>query len=273
MEKHATGIALLFLLAAALQFCFAMPQPPEQHELSQHQIDHQAMQGMQVMPGMENMPMAGSMEMGARSQAYLAKLEADKRFSEFNHRFAGIFVMLAGLLTLSEPLFVKRLGFVRYLWAFFFLMPGLYLFFFSDPEAWPFGQQTLHHVITVNHQVLQHKVFSLILLTLGVVEFLRVRYDLKSVWAMALFPALAASGAILLLFHAHPMPPGIAMDPEAMRSMNKVEHQHLGFATVGVGIALSKAATDWGRFNTRLARNIFAILLVTLGLLLLTYTE
>jgi hypothetical protein len=105
------------------------------------------------------------------------------------------------------------------------------------------------------------------------VEFLRVRYELKALWAAALFPALAAIGAVLLLFHPHPMPRGMTMDAEAMRSMTKIEHQHLGFATVGFGIAVSKAATDLGRFNTRLTRNIFAILMVTLGLLLMAYTE
>ncbi len=55
--------------------------------------------------------------------------------------------------------------------------------------------------------------------------------------------------------------------------MQKIEHQHFGFAAVGFGIALSKAALDLGRFNTLLMRNIFALLMFSLGLLLLTYTE
>jgi hypothetical protein len=225
----------------------------------QHDMGHHHMEEMGEMP--------------ASSPEMQAKLDADKRFSEFNHRIAGVFVMLAGLFTLLEPFVSKRVGFVRYLWATFFFIPGVYLFFLSDPESWPVGPQTLQYVITSNHQVLQHKIFSLILLTLGAVEFLRVRYDLKSVWAIGLFPVLAAAGAVLLLFHSHPMAPGTEMDPAEHLSMIKIEHQHLGFAAVGFGIALSKAATDWGRSHTGVMRNIFAVLLVMLGLLLLAYTE
>lgn len=265
MEKHATSM-VLFLLIAPVSVCFALQQGPAPHDMSQP-MNHHEMQGMDMTPGM------GNMSMPASSPANMAKIEADKRFSEFNHRFAGIFVMLAGLVTLAEPLLAARFAFVRYLWAFFFFAPGAYLMVLSDPESWPVGPQTLHYVITSNPQVLQHKVFSLILLTLGVVEFLRVHYDLKTLWSVVLFPTLAAAGAVLLLFHPHPMPPGMVMDVEATRSMNKIEHEHLGFATVGFGIAISKAATDWGRYNTRLMRNIFAILMVTLGLLLIAYTE
>src|SRR4051794_34024825 len=127
----------------------------------QSEMDHHHMQSM----GMGGMPAAGEL-----SPALQAKLEADKRFSEFNHRFAGVFVILAGLLALSEPLIAKRFQSFGYLWAAFFFMPGVYLFFWSDPESWPVGNQTLWHVITVNHQVLQHKIFSIILLVLGVVE-------------------------------------------------------------------------------------------------------
>ena len=95
-----------------------------------------------------------------------------KRFSEFNHRFAGLFVLLIGILTVAEPRLAARFGFVRYLWSVFFLIPGSYLFFFSDPESWPVGSQTLYYVITSNAQVLQHKIFSLLLLGLSAVEIL-----------------------------------------------------------------------------------------------------
>jgi hypothetical protein len=200
-------------------------------------------------------------------------LEADKRFSEFNHRFAGMFVIFAGLLGLSEPLIARRFPSFGYLWAAFFFIPGVYLFLWSDPESWPVGNQTLWHVITVNHQVLQHKIFSFILLVLGIVEFQRVRKRLQSFWAVSLFPALAAAGAVLLLFHSHPMPPGTSMSAAEHLSMEKVEHQHFSFASVGFGIALSKAAVDSGRFNVRVMRNIHALLMVSLGILLMLYTE
>jgi putative copper resistance protein D len=201
-----------------------------------------------------------------------AKLEADKKFSEFNHRFAGIFVLLAGLLAFLEPRLTERARWIRYLWSFLFFLPGIYLLFFSDPESWPLGNQTLHYVITQNMQVLQHKLFSLLLLGLGAVEFFRVRKNLKSPWVAGVFPALAGMGALLLLYHS-PQAHAAGMDESAHQAMQAIEHQHIGFAVVGFGIALSKAFSDVGRFHPRLMRYLFAGLMVVLGFLLITYTE
>lgn len=200
-----------------------------------------------------------------------AKLEADKRFSEFNHRFAGVFVLLLGILVLLEAPLAKRFPLVRYLWFFFFFIPGFYLFLFSDPEAWPFGSQSLHHVVTQNAQVLQHKIFSLLLLGLSAVEYLRARGRLRAAWTAFLFPALAAAGALLLLYHspvAH-----ASLGPEGHTAMQKIEQQHLGFAMAGFGVAISKAFADSRIFSPRWMRVLFALFMVVLGMLLLTYTE
>jgi putative copper resistance protein D len=200
------------------------------------------------------------------------KLEADKRFSEFNHRFAGVFVLLVGLLAILEPRLAQRIGWIRYLWSGLFLLPGLYLLIWSDPESWPTGNQSLHYVITQNHQVLQHKIFSLLLLGLGVVEFIRVRKNLRSVWVSFIFPALAGLGALLLLYHS-PQSHAAGMDVSAHLAMEKVGHQHVGFALVGLGIAVSKALADLGHFYPRLMRNLFAVLMIVLAVLLVTYAE
>ncbi|HWP85304.1 MAG TPA: hypothetical protein VNN17_08955 [Terriglobia bacterium] len=201
------------------------------------------------------------------------ELAADKRFSEFNHRFAGVFVLLVGVLALLEPRLAARYRWVRYLWSVLFFAPGLYLFFWSDPESWPLGNQTLVYVITQNVQVLQHKVFSLILLGLGVVEFIRVRWKPHSLGLACVFPALAGAGALLLLFHPHASDVGMAMDAEAHRAMIHIERQHLGFAAAGFGIAVSKAVSDVGRFYPRLMRILFAVCMTSLGMLLLGYNE
>jgi len=200
------------------------------------------------------------------------KLEADKRFSEFNHRFAGVFVLLVGLLAILEPRFAERIGWIRYLWSVLFFLPGLYLLIWSDPESWPTGNQSLHYVITQNHQVLQHKIFSLLLLGLGAVEFIRVRKNLRSVWVSSIFPALAGLGALLLLYHS-PQSHAAGMDASAHLAMEKVGRQHVGFAVVGFGIAVSKALADLGHFHPRLMRNLFAMLMIVLAVLLITYAE
>ena len=158
------------------------------------------------------------------------------------------------------------------MWAVSFFVPGLYLAFFSDPESWPIGNQTLYYVVTQNMQVLQHKVFSLLLLVLSVVEYLRVRNKLRALWTVFLFPAFAGAGAALLLFHssaAH----AAGMGPSAHLAMQKIEGQHVHFAVVGFGIALSKALADTARFHPKWMRILFSALMLILGLLLITYTE
>ncbi|HEY3228394.1 MAG TPA: hypothetical protein VGJ87_04185 [Roseiflexaceae bacterium] len=204
----------------------------------------------------------------SRSVVDSTKEEADKRFSEFNHRFAGTFILLLGLLALLEPALAERAPSVRYLWAVFFFIPGLYLLFFSDPESWPLGSQTLSYVMTRNREVLQHKTFSLLLLGLAVVEFLRVQRRLSGVWAAALFPVLAGAGALLLLLHSPQ-----AHAASAHEAMRKIEHQHLEFAAAGLGAILAKAVAELGNFHPRWMRRIFAGLLSLLGVLLLLYTE
>jgi putative copper resistance protein D len=218
----------------------------------------------------------GSMESVAhdaplRQMKTAEEIEADKRFSEFNHRFAGIFVLLVGLLSVAEPKLAERFRWMRYFWSALFFIPGVYLLIWSDPESWPIGNQTLSYVIHSNMQVLQHKVFSVLLLALSAVEFVRIRKQLHSAWVSSIFPILAGAGALLLLYHdpnAH-----AAMGPDAHEAMEVVQHQHLGFAITGFGIALSKGIADVGKFHPRLFRNLFAVMMVVLAGLLMTYSE
>ena len=176
------------------------------------------------------------------------------------------------MVALLQPTLARRYGVIRYLWVFLFLIPGIYLLFFSDPESWPTGNQTLYYVVTQNMQVLQHKIFSLVLLSLSVVEYLRVRNMLQALWTAFLFPAFAAAGAALLLFHS-PQAHAAGMDPAAHLTMLKIEDQHIHFAVVGFGIAVSKAIADTGRFHARAMRIVFAALMMVLGVLLITYSE
>ncbi|MBI4460690.1 MAG: hypothetical protein HY648_11615 [Acidobacteria bacterium] len=201
-----------------------------------------------------------------------SQAEAEKEFSEFNHHLAGFFILLVGLLALLEPYLAARFSFLRYFWCALFWIPGVYLLILSDPEAWPVGPESLHYVLTQDTQVLQHKIFSFLLIGLGVVEYLRVRHRLRAKWTIALFPAIAAGGAMLLLFHPAAAHAG-GMDTEVHAAMQKIQHQHISFSVVGFGIALTKAMADTGWFPARLIRIIFALLLGLLGGLLITYAE
>src|SRR5262245_44660542 len=137
------------------------------------------------------------------NQAMQAKLLSDKRESEFNHHLSGFLLILAGALIFMEDRLARRLPQVRYAWPFCFLLAGLFILAFSDTELWPFGPQSWLYGISTDHEVLQHKLFAVILLGLGVIETLRIRGTLKGAWASWIFPIVAVSGAILLLFHSH----------------------------------------------------------------------
>src|SRR5262252_8133713 len=114
-----------------------MPQEKQQEKQStgQHDMDH--MQGMENMQGMD-MPGMEHMHMGEPTKTPEELLE-DKKFSEGNHHIAGFFVLLVGVLAAVEPWISERRRWARYLWSVLFLVPGIYLMIWSDPESWPTG--------------------------------------------------------------------------------------------------------------------------------------
>src|ERR1051325_1295988 len=225
---------------AVMAFVVLGSRPIAAQDTLGHDMDHMQMDHM----NMAGHDMAGHEEQNKSPE----ELAEDKRFSEGNHHLAGFFVLLVGLLALIEPWISGRQRWARYLWSFLFLVPGIYLMIWSDPESWPTGDQTLSYVIHQNLEVLQHKIFSVILLGLAAVEFIRVRRNSPSILLSSVFPVLAGGGALLLLCHVH----GGEM---TMATMEKIQKQHVEFAVTGFGIALSKAFADVGRFQPRLMRN------------------
>ncbi len=199
-----------------------------------------------------------------------ARLLADKRESEFNHHVAGVFVVLAGLFLLAEGSIRNRWPFVRYAWPLCFLLGGLFVLTWSDTELWPFGPQSWYFGLTRHLEVLQHKVFALILLALGVIELQRARGVLKAAWSGWVFPFLAAAGSAMLFFHDHHA--GMH-GPNHLELMQRIQGQHFGFSVAGFGIGLSKGLAErqfsWRPFFERL----FPTLLVVLGALLMAYVE
>jgi putative copper resistance protein D len=223
---------------------------------------------MASMPGMSmNVPAA------SEDHAESAKRLADKQESEFNHHLAGVLVILAGIFILAERDLARRWPLVRYAWPMCFLAAGLFVLVFSDTELWPFGPENPWYAMTHNTEDLQHKIFAVILLALGWVEFQRVRGRLKSPWAAWFFPLVGVAGAILLLFHVHS---GDMKAPNAMETMDRIQNQHRWFAATGFGVALTngvaglaKTTQKWQQFFT----TAWPALLIVLGILLIQYAE
>ena len=202
--------------------------------------------------------------------ALQARLFADKRESEFNHHLAGFFVVLAGVFILAEGSFRERWPWVRYAWPVCFILSGLFVLVWSDTELWPFGTQSWYYGLTHHAEVLQHKVFALLLLAVGGVEFRRARKGVKSAWDGWVFPVIAMIGSTMFFFHDHQA--GMHA-PNHMELMQRIQSQHFSFAVAGFGIGLSKGMaetkTAWQTFFARL----FPALLMVLGALLLVYAE
>jgi hypothetical protein len=79
------------------------------------------------------------MSMSMEDSTLPAKLLADKRESEFNHRLAGFFVIVAGIFMLFQADLEKRSPWTRHVWPASFLVSGIFLAVWSDTELWPSG--------------------------------------------------------------------------------------------------------------------------------------
>jgi len=255
---HDSERAWLWLIAgilclATLLFLFA-PQRPQDAPPNQHEHEHMSMPMVQ--------------EMNPASQA---KLLADRDESEFNHHLAGFFVALAGVFILVEGILMKRWPAVKYAWPACFLLSGIFVLVWSDTELWPFGQREWLEALRHNPEVLQHKVFAIILLGLGVIEWERASGVLKAAWSRWMFSALAFGGALLLLFHQHEG--GMPGPNNHMEVMARIQWEHLSYAVTGIGIGLAKGLAEVKtRFRGGFGKT-WPLLMAVLGVLLMFYRE
>lgn len=254
----------LLLFVAIMTVFFSAPAWTQHPYIPPPEPMNHDMQNMQDMPGMDH----GS-AMPEESSDLKAKHLADKRESEFNHRFSGLLIIAAGFFFLAQDNLTKRWPATRYFWTISLSIAGFFLLIFSDTEIWPFGYQSFWFAITHNAEVAQHKTFAAILLALGFIETFRISGRLTAVWSAWLFPVLGTLGAVLLLFHHH----GGMHGPDAMRTMMHVKSEHARFAGVAGGIAITKGIAETSDSRGAAFAKIWPLLMILLGVLLLFYTE
>src|SRR5262249_54676770 len=96
------------------------------------------------------------------------RTDADRAWSEFNHHWAGIFVLAMGLLAL-----VHATGHARWArhWPLVFLGLAGFLLVRNDPGAWPLGPLGFWEGMRYP-EVLQHRIFVLLVVAFGIFEWL-----------------------------------------------------------------------------------------------------
>jgi uncharacterized membrane protein len=112
-------------------------------------------------------------------------------------------------------------------------------------------------------QVLQHVLFTAIVLGIGVIEWLRCRGTLTHpVWGL-IFPVLAVSAAGMLFLHKH------GSGPVA----DKIYQHHAIMASAGIAAMLAKVLDDGRLLRSRVNAYVWPGLMMFIGVMLLIYSE
>src|SRR5688572_26413200 len=125
-------------------------------------------------------------------------------YSEFNHRFAGLFVLLFGLAELGHALRYPLPSWTRLVLPSALGIIGGYLLIWSDHEAWPIGSLTFAQTFFGQDQeIIQHKFYGVFGTTAAASETLRrIGWAQHPAWAAPLV-FLGLVGALLLFVHSH----------------------------------------------------------------------
>ncbi len=187
---------------------------------------------------------------------------ADIAWSEYNHHWAGLFVLLMGGLALINQAGVR---WARH-WPLVLLGLSGFLFLRSDPEVWPLGSIGVIESLR-DPEVVQHRVFATIPLLFGLFEWCVRTGLLRSRAAAQVFPLICAAGGALLLTHNHT----IANVKDALL----IEFTH-------TPLALASLAAGWARWLelrmpagrvAAVAGWVWPSCFVLIGLLLFFYRE
>jgi len=187
-------------------------------------------------------------------------------YSERNHHVAGLFVMLMGLAELGYACRWSTLAWIRFVTPAAMLTTGLFLLIWSDHEAWPIGSLTFTQSFFGDEsEIVQHKVFGLAAVVVGVIELIRRLGGLRRVWWMAPFPLMAIAGGLMLFAHSHGGHP----------SGEKIALHHAIMGTMAMTAGSSKLLSGWRKESQASLRweVVWACLIVVIGAQLLIYSE
>jgi putative copper resistance protein D len=204
-----------------------------------------------------------------RPQAYvpgegvlLPRNADDIAWSEYNHHWAGIFVLIIGVMALLER--TGRAPWARH-WPLTFLLLAAFLFVRADPEAWPLGDISFLASLR-DPEVVQHRVFVVLIAIFGLFEWrVRTRAS-RHLGAALVFPLVTAIGGALLLTHSHAL--------SNVKDQLLIEITHVPLALCGI-------TAGWARWlelrldgrSSQIAAWVWPVAFVLVGAVLLLYRE
>jgi putative copper resistance protein D len=186
----------------------------------------------------------------------------DKAWSEYNHHWAGLIVLIAGLLALLSR--HPSMRWARF-WPLCFAGLAVFILLRADPENWPLGPRPFWESF-VAPEVLEHRLGALLIVVFAAFECAVHAGKLKSRWATYVFPAMCVLGAATLMTHEH-----AAKVKEALLA----EMSHTPIALFGVTAGCGRwleLRLPASRMAT-IASYLWPVCLILVGLVLMNYRE
>jgi putative copper resistance protein D len=222
-------------------------------------------------PRMSSPPLAAlappsSLAVAVQDSQFVATVgsdDTDRAWSEYNHHWAGLIVLIAGLLALFSR--HRTMRWARF-WPLSFAGLAVFILLRADPENWPLGPRPFWQSFAAP-DVLQHRVGALLIVVFAAFECAVQAGRLKARWATYVFPAMCALGAALLLTHEH--------SARDVKESMLAELSHTPIALLGMTAGCSR----W--LELRLPRSRMATIasylwpacLALVGIVLLNYRE
>lgn len=128
--------------------------------------------------------------------------DPDKASSEMNHHIAGIFLIAIGLSVIVSRQ-NQSLAWMKWLSPFLFIAAGIFLAVWSDDEIWPRGNLSWLWLLRHDAEARQHKLYALLLIVVGLLEYVQASPRFRRAWLAMAFPALCVIGGSGLFFHHH----------------------------------------------------------------------
>jgi copper resistance protein D len=223
------------------------------------------------LPRMSSPPLAAlappsSLEEAVKDSQFVPTVgsdDTDRAWSEYNHHWAGLIVLIAGLLALLSR--HRTMRWARF-WPLSFAGLAVFILLRADPENWPLGPRPFWQSFA-SPDVLQHRFGALLIVIFAAFECAVQAGKLKARWASYVFPAMCAVGAALLLTHEH--------SARDVKEALLAEMSHTPIALLGITAACSR----WLELRLRKSRMttvagyLWPVCLALVGLILLNYRE